>query len=222
MNKRFARLAPVLAAIGLLLSGCAARSAAETLANIQLPETAAQATETAESTPETAPQTADTAAPAIAPTAAPTAEPTPEPAAESTAEPMPEPTAEPAENCVRAQWPEEYFTDLSDYDRVRLGLDEEQPLVCFTTERTVTDFRVLSLTFVSVDESGSLVFSTEETHYQETLTPEVPLLVRMELMGTIPNNGISYVDANGATRYFALEVSGFDGSLLLTEFTPQK
>lgn len=205
MNKRLMRLAPVLAAIGLLLSGCAARSAAETLADIHLPETAAQTTETAEPTPETAPQTADTAAPTTAPTA----------------EPTPEPVSAPAESCVRAQWPEEYFTDLSDYDRVRLGLDEEQPLVCFTTERTVTDFRVLSLTFVSIDENGSIAFSTEETHYQEALTPEVPLLVRMELMGTIPNNGISYVDADGAARYFAVEVSGFDGSLLLTEFSPQ-
>ena len=221
MNKRLMRLAPVLAAIGLLLSGCAARSAAETLADIHLPETAAQTAETAEPTPETAPQTADTAAPTTAPTAEPTPEPTVEPTPEPTAEPTPEPVPAPAESCVRAQWPEEYFTNLSDYDRVRLGLDEEQPLVCFTTERTVTDFRVLSLTFVSIDENGSIAFSTEETHYQEALTPEVPLLVRMELMGTIPNNGISYVDADGATRYFAVEVSGFDGSLLLTEFSPQ-
>lgn len=219
MNKRFVRLVPVLAAIGLLLSGCAAKSAAETLANIRQPETTPQAADAAK--PAAEPIAEPTAAPTAEPTVEPTVEPTPELAAESTAEPMPEPTAEPVENCVRAQWPEEYFTNLSDYDRVRLGLDEEQPLVCFTTERTVTDFRVLSLTFVSVDESGSLVFSAEETHYQEALTPDVPLLVRMELMGTIPNNGISYVDANGATRYFALEVSGFDGSLLLTEFTPQ-
>lgn len=220
MNKRFARLAPVLAAVGLLLSGCAAKSAAETLANIRQPETTPQAADAA--MPAAEPTAEPTATPTAAPTAEPTAEPTTEPTVEPTVEPTPEPIPEPAESCVRAQWPEEYFTDLSDYARVRLGLDEEQPLVCFTTERTVTDFRVLSLTFVSVDESGSLVFSTEETHYQEALTPEVPLLVRMELMGTIPNNGISYVDANGATRYFALEVSGFDGSLLLSAFEPQK
>lgn len=220
MNKRFARLALVLAAAGLLLSGCAAKSAAETLADIPRPEITAQAAETA--VPAAEPTAEPTAAPTAEPTHEPTSEPTHEPTPEPTAEPTPEPIPEPAESCVRAQWPEDFFTNLSDYDRVRLGLDEEQPLVCFTSEQTVTDFRVLSLTFVSVDESGSLVFSTEETHYQEALTPEVPLLVRMELMGTIPNNGISYVDATGATRYFALEVSGFDGSLLLSAFEPQK
>ena len=203
MNKRLTQLALALAAAGLLLSGCAARDPEENTANVQPPEMTTQAAETAEPTPESTPE----------PTAAPTPEATPEQ--------TPEPAAEPAENCVRAQWPEEYFTDLSDYDRIILGLDEEKPLICFTTERTVTDFRVLTLTFISADENGNLTFFTEETHYQEALTPEVPLLVRMELMGTIPNNGISYVDANGAARYFAVEMSGFDGSLLLTEFTPQ-
>lgn len=211
MNKRLTQLALALAAVGLLLSGCAARDPEGNTANVQPPEMTAQAAETAGPTPESTPE----------PTAAPTPEPTAEPTAAPTPEQTPEPAAEPAENCVRAQWPEEYFTDLSDYDRIILGLDEEKPLICFTTERTVTDFRVLTLTFISADENGNLAFSTEETHYQEALTPEVPLLVRMELMGTIPNNGISYVDANGAARYFAVEMSGFDGSLLLTEFTPQ-
>ena len=76
------------------------------------------------------------------------------------------------------------------------------------TEQTITDFKELSLTFESI----------EETYNHGTLTPETPLLTRMELIGTIPNNGISYVDGSGNTRYFAVEVSGYDGSLLLTEF----
>lgn len=134
------------------------------------------------------------------------------------------PAAQPAEpesgSCVRAQWAQEVLTGLSDYERFRLGLDEEQPLIWFSAERAVTDFQVLTLALESIDEDGNARFVIEEVYTHGALTPEVPLLVRMELMGTIPNNGISYVDADGQTRYFTLGVSGYDGSLLLTAFTP--
>lgn len=125
------------------------------------------------------------------------------------------------ENCVHAQRAEDVLTDLSDYEQFILGMDEALPLVYFSTESTVEDFKVLSLTFESIDDNGNVKFAVEETYHHGILTPETPLLVRMELMGTIPNNGISYVDANGATRYFTVDVSGYDGSLLMTEFTPQ-
>ena len=88
------------------------------------------------------------------------------------------------------------------------------------TEQTITDFKELSLTFESIDDDGNIQFAVEETYNHGTLTPETPLVTRMELIGTIPNNGISYVDGSGNTRYFAVEVSGYDGSLLLTEFIP--
>lgn len=125
------------------------------------------------------------------------------------------------ENCVHAQWAEDVLTDLSDYEQFILGMDEALPLVYFSTESTVEDFKVLSLTFESIDDNGNVKFAVEETYHHGILTPETPLLVRIELMGTIPNNGISYVDANGATRYFTVDVSGYDGSPLMTEFTPQ-
>lgn len=123
------------------------------------------------------------------------------------------------ENCVSAQWAEDVFTDLSDNERYALGMDEPQPLIYFSTENTVEDFKVLSLTFESIDDDGNVKFTVEEIYNCGTMTPEEPQLIRMELMGTIPNNGISYVDTNGQTRYFAVEVSGYDGSLMLTEFT---
>lgn len=125
------------------------------------------------------------------------------------------------ENCVHVQWAEDVLTDLSDYERFRLGLDEEQPLIYFSTEQTIEEFKELSLTFESVDDDGNVKFAVEETYNHGTMTPETPLLTRMEFIGTIPNNGISYVDSNGKTRYFAVEVSGYDGSLLLSEFEPQ-
>lgn len=124
------------------------------------------------------------------------------------------------ESCVHAQWAEDVFTDLSDYERFIHGMDEALPLIYFSAEHPVENFRELSLTFESVDDDGNVRFTAEETYNHGTITPETPLLVRMELIGTIPNNGISYVDCSGNTRYFALNASGLDGSLLLTEFTP--
>ena len=137
----------------------------------------------------------------------------------------PETTGEPAnghpgECCVRAQWAEDVLTDLSDYQRFIVGLDEELPLVYFSAEHTVEDFKLLTLAFRSVDEDGNVNFTIEDTYTHGTLTPEVPLLARMALMGTIPNNGISYVDTDGPERYFTVNVSGYDGSLLLTESEP--
>lgn len=40
----------------------------------------------------------------------------------------------------------------------------------------------------------------------------------MSCNSTIPCYGISYIDENGVVRYFAIEVSGMDGSVLLSEF----
>ncbi len=36
----------------------------------------------------------------------------------------------------------------------------------------------------------------------------------------MPSTGISYTDADGGTKYFAMGESGYDGSLYLSEFQP--
>ena len=89
--------------------------------------------------------------------------------------------------------------------------------VIFTADSPVRDFKFLSLRFADADENG-MRFETEELYHMETLTPERPLVVTMGFAGDIPNNGISYVDAEGKTRRFAVEQSGMDGSLILWEF----
>lgn len=124
------------------------------------------------------------------------------------------------DNCISAKWAKEVFTDLSHYETIKLGMNEKAPLVFFSTEKIAKDFRLLTLSLKSVDEEGNIKFNIEEAYYYGTMTAENPLLARMELMGTIPNNGFSYVDMNEATRYFTIEVSGYDGSLILNEFEP--
>ena len=46
------------------------------------------------------------------------------------------------------------------------------------------------------DDDGTIRFTVEEIYNYGTTTPETPLLTGMEFIGTIPNNGISYVDSS--------------------------
>lgn len=103
-------------------------------------------------------------------------------------------------------------------DEFNVTDDESCVHVLFTASEPVTDFKVLYLTCEDIDDNGSITFSFEELYSQPELTPERPLAAGMVFLGEIPNNGISYVDPDGVTRRFAVDMSGRDGSLFLWEF----
>ena len=113
----------------------------------------------------------------------------------------------------------DYADDMgtAEYDEYDLISGEFQTRVVFTTDSTVTDFSVLSLTYRDSDENGNITFDIQTLYTQGELTPERPLVAGLEFIGTIPNNGISYVDLDGTVRTFAVDMSGMDGSLFLWE-----
>ena len=120
---------------------------------------------------------------------------------------------------VRAQWAAESSQFLPDCDEYVADDSEPQSEILFTAESDTADFTLLTLTLDEAAlEAGEFAFSAEELYVYGTLTPECPLLVRLTFTGTIPRYGISFTDENGEVRRFALDVSGMDGSLLLTEF----
>lgn len=92
--------------------------------------------------------------------------------------------------------------------------------VAFTATDSVDDFKVLALQYESMDDDGNIPFSTVELYDYGTLSVDRAFAVEMILEGTIPEYGISYVDAQGNTRLFSVNPSGYDDSLLLQEFTP--
>lgn len=98
--------------------------------------------------------------------------------------------------------------------------DGQQTHVVFTTSYPVYNFRILALSLTNMDENGKPVYSIMETYALDRLLPEHPLQVSLPFIGSVPNNGIAYTDEQGAARYFALEISGMDGSLILNEFHP--
>ena len=118
-------------------------------------------------------------------------------------------------------------------DCIEFVASEEEPqvTVLFLPLRTVTDFKVLSLSVRDWDFSDAgaaddaeesaepdSFFDYEVLHTEAELTSDQSLLVTMTFLGDMPNNGISYVDANGNLHRYTVELSGMNGSLLLSEF----
>ena len=98
------------------------------------------------------------------------------------------------------------------------AVEPPQTKIIFSTNATVRNFNVLALTNGDVDEDGDMTFDVEELYTLDRLTADRPLVVSTTFYGLIPNNGISYVDETGTTRFFAVDMSGEDGSLYLWEF----
>ena len=117
---------------------------------------------------------------------------------------------------VRARWADDSMTDV---DEFVAHSGEYEVGVVFTAERTLQNFKVLSISLEGMGDDGTPVFSVLELYAQDALTPGRPLLVRTSFPGDLPSNGICYTDDDGATRYFSVSESGFDGSLILSEFT---
>ena len=82
--------------------------------------------------------------------------------------------------------------------------------------RDVTDFHYFTVDFR--EEGDQIVFIRGEDLYTaDTLSAERPLLLWIPFVETIPNRGVSYVDADGTLCQFTLVESGEDGSILLME-----
>ncbi|MBR3768213.1 MAG: hypothetical protein IKL10_08275 [Clostridia bacterium] len=87
----------------------------------------------------------------------------------------------------------------------------------FRTDVKITDVKVLGLTFVDADESGVITFDKEVLHTVDEISPKFNLAVHITADGSIPAYGISYVDTDGTTKNFSINMSGEDGSLYLSE-----
>lgn len=119
---------------------------------------------------------------------------------------------------VSVQWAE---GDLTDCEEFIANTSEEKVRVMFTANRSAKDFKLLSLTIEEVNEKGEATYAAEELYSMEELTPMRPLAAEIVFYGDIPNCGISYIDENGVTRNYTVEISGEDGSVLLNELTAQ-
>ena len=122
-----------------------------------------------------------------------------------------------------------YLTEAGDVDCGWVTLYDGPDSCCilFTTDSRVTDFTLLDLSVEDFTETGAVIFSATPVELDEerdslptVMTPDTPVAVQLTFPGDLPAYGIFYVDAGGDLRRFAIEVSGYDGSVLLEEADP--
>ena len=121
------------------------------------------------------------------------------------------------EPAVQAHWAEDVLVGLSDYHEVSVSTAEPLARVLLSCEYAVKDFKVLG---IEASMSSSLSFFTEELYALDELSPDRPLLLNMTFYGLLPYYGVSYVDDSGQTISYSINMSGKDGSVILTEFLP--
>ena len=119
---------------------------------------------------------------------------------------------------VNVDYADGIVTEATNYDWFTADDSPDSTKVLFMAEGNVRDFKFLSLFCEDVLEDGTPVFDVEELYQADRLDPERPLLVEMTFWGTIPSYGYSFVDDNGETQRFTLEMSGMDGSIYIGKF----
>ena len=117
---------------------------------------------------------------------------------------------------IEGQW-ERDVKQLGPHDVFVAGQGESNAGVVFSVNHPIKNFKVLSLHFKEF-KNDKPVFLYKELYSKDVFRPDRQLLVKFTFFGSIPNNGISYTDPTGKTRYYTVDASGKDGSLYFTEF----
>ena len=74
--------------------------------------------------------------------------------------------------------------------------------------------------FYSLQYEGGTYGIMEELHTLSELSPDVPLVTGVVFYGDMTTYGISFTDAGGRERHFAVSISGRNGALVLEEYFP--
>ncbi len=123
----------------------------------------------------------------------------------------------PAGSEVYVQWADDALRYYDEYDEFTADTAEPQSRIAIMTYSEVTDLKVLALSVEDVGENG-YTFSTRELYTQDKLTPDRPLIVTMTFYGDSPCIGFSYTASDGAEYRYAVDMSGYDGSLYIIDF----
>ena len=92
--------------------------------------------------------------------------------------------------------------------------EDSAATVILTPQKSLTEFRVLSIEWTDMPADGMPEYSAETVFSWDEVQAGEPVTVTLEFIGEMPNNGISYRDEDGY-HDFALDISGYDGSLYL-------
>lgn len=119
---------------------------------------------------------------------------------------------------VRLHWAEEALKNSPSHSTFTVCAEGPMVQAAVCAGIPVKGLKVLKLELAEAGEDGKVSFNSAELFNYGTLKPECPLVISMPVLGTIPQYGISYEDAEGKTLRFAVTESGMDGSLQLMPF----
>lgn len=116
-------------------------------------------------------------------------------------------------NIKNMEWmyptPEDYYYTVCN--------DDEYSMTAYiTTNKTIKNVQVLSI-FCNDYVDDKMVFSYNVMDGYDAITPDKGLAIKFTFMGDFPNYGISFVDENGNTKFYAISQGGYDGGLVLEE-----
>ena len=128
------------------------------------------------------------------------------------------PVETPEDGWVQAEFRDRYPIGDGEYDSFDASVSDDPVEVVFFTETAVNAFRVLSIQISGYGDYG-VEYTYENLRVQTVLLPERPLVVTLNFIGDTPNNGIAFEDPNGITHICSVELSGRDGSLVVSELS---
>ncbi|MBR2524534.1 MAG: hypothetical protein IKE53_08895 [Clostridiales bacterium] len=128
-------------------------------------------------------------------------------------------TTAPQHATVNVTWRDD--APAIEYDFYATEDGEAETQVMFTTDIPVTNLTLMGLTDPEIADDGSMSFGTVEYFNMRDLNPGRGRLVNVAPIEDIPQEGYSYTDIDGRIRFFAICMSGEDGSIYSQEFTPK-
>ena len=118
---------------------------------------------------------------------------------------------------LKLDWLRDVQADVQQYGMVKVPNASEFVKVVLRSDKSLSNFKVLSLTLLSVDEQGNAHFDAKPVYRQELLMADTPLVMQLADTEAVPANAIAFDDELGRERRFAVSISGMDGSLQLSE-----
>ena len=104
------------------------------------------------------------------------------------------------------------------YELVITSSKKHAAKVLITAEKPLKNFRIVAIQYVPNDDPDDMTIRFKELgtlHARTMLTPDSALCAVVEMIGSIPNIGFSYMAEDGTSHVFSLNQSGEDGSLFL-------
>lgn len=117
----------------------------------------------------------------------------------------------------------DYYENYADiYPYVNTYVYDDNEYACeiiFFSETDGLSVDVLELElFGYSDVDYQPVYSISESYFAGILNAGDPLVITLNLEGDIPTKGICITDSNGKMTYLSVGTSGYDGSIILSEF----